>query len=201
MTVHARQASLVLTLIMLVLPLSLSAQPSRPGGRMLEVWGGSYAWSGEDVEGFDPGWQMGISLLPRTPGGVDFGVEGMAGRFDASSTESAWEFGVNVLLRWAMGPRDRTHPFLQGRLGWHRVSAEVVGVKLRQDGFSLGPEVGLVIPVFGRSGIVLAAGGSWQQYGNAALFASPDGNPTVGDIRGNAFRYGGRIGWVLGVGR
>jgi hypothetical protein len=161
--------------------------------RGLEVWTGYAGWSGTDVESVDPGIRGGVALLTQTGPNLAFGVEGVVGGYDQLG-ERVLELGANLLARLAFGPRSGFQTFLQGRLGWTRLSARLGTLDVSQNGLALGPELGVKIPV-GIGHVVLAGGGTWNSYENVRV--GTIGTPMFVGTGGSGLHYGMRAGLVL----
>lgn len=176
-------------LALVLAPVALVGQSVEPRG--LEAWVGYAAWSGEDVESVDPGIRGGLAFLAETAPHVGFGGEVVLGSYDQLG-QSISELGLYALLRLSLGPPSGFHTFAQGRIGWNRVSAG----SLSQSGLSVGPELGVEIPLSARLRLVAAGGGTWNSYENAEL-GSGFGFGIEG-TSASGFQYGGRIGLSIG---
>lgn len=157
--------------------------------RGLEGWVGYAAWDGADAESIDPGIQGGLAVFAETAPHFAFGGEVSLGLFDQLG-QSVTELGFNALFRWSLGPRSGFHAYLQGRVGWSRLSANA----LTQDGLALGPELGVEIPLGTGVRLILAGGGSWRTYEDARIGT---GGAALLGTGGSAYQYGGRIGLAL----
>lgn len=168
-------------------PLAASAQGVQARG--LEGWVGYATWGGEDADSFDPGVQGGLAVLAETAPHFAFGGEVSLGLFDQLG-ESVTELGVNALFRWSLGPRSGLHAYLQGRIGWSRLSVNA----LNQSGLALGPELGVEVPVGSGVRLILAGNASWRTYEDARIGT---GGAALLGTGGSAYQYAGRVGLAL----
>jgi hypothetical protein len=185
-----RACALLATLLLLV-PVQSRAQGIQPRG--FELWGGYYTWSGDDFENVDPGLRGGLAFLVEAAPTVGVGGEVVVARFDENG-EDVTEFGLNALLRWSLGPLDSFHGFVQGRVGWSRLSAASV----TWDGLAVGPELGVELPLSERIRLVVAAGGSWHTYQDAEVDFGTGGGPGIPGSSTSGIDYGARVGLAIG---
>lgn len=154
--------------------------------RGIELWVGQATWSGDEVESVDPGVQGGLAVLAETAPHFAFGLEVYVGGYKQLEQDVS-ELGANVLARWSLGPASGLHLFLQGRIGWSRLSA----ASITQDGLVVGPELGLEIPLSGRLHLVAAGGGTYRSYESPRLGS---GGFVIADGGASGYLYGGRVG-------
>lgn len=167
-----------------------------PEIRGVELWAGYAGWSGEDFETFESGVRGGATVLAHTAPHVTFGLEGVVGGYGLEgSDETLLELGANFLARLAVGPQAGYRAYVQGRVGWSRLRTSLEGIDLTTDGLVLGPEVGVEVP-FSAGHVLLAASGSWHNYGSTSAGA---GTVIFPDSGGSGFQYGLRAGVVLGL--
>lgn len=194
----------LLTALLLALVSASAAQPAQAqlAFRGVEFWGGQYAWSGDQVERLDAGFQGGFGIWGELGDRVGLGLEGITGGFDSNSndpqTELRWDdVGLNGVVRFALLSRVGFHPFLEARFGWTRISsAQRTTTEVfifEEDGLSYGGELGVEIPLNRRARIVAAGGVTRRDYGDADLVGS--GIPET-QLAGT--RWGFRFGIALG---
>lgn len=162
--------------------------------RGVELWGGYAGWSGKDAAGLKPGIQGGLAYFGEASERLGFGLEAMFGSVGRDVGDNATELGLNVVMRQAFGDRASAHVFGQARAGWHRLEEKRGSVEVDQDGISIGPELGLEIPVSPTTRLVIAGGATWQRYANARVLLGP----TFDNTAGSAWRYGMRVGIAVG---
>lgn len=163
--------------------------------RGFELWGGYGGWSGDDASTLGSGPQGGVAVFAEISDRLGFGVEGVYGSMEQDQTLTVREYAFGPVLRQAFGDRSATHVFLQARLGWTRLSSAGAAVDVKQDGISVGPEIGLEIPLSQSLRLVAAGGAQWRRYGDSHVFLGP----TFEGTSGSAWRYGVRLGLAHGV--
>lgn len=186
--------------VIAVITAALCPEPARAQGgshRGVEVWVGGADWAGDDVEDFGPGVRGGAIFFAAATNRIGMGLDALIGRFDVKSDGHANELGLGAAVRYAFGPRRGVHFFADARTGWHRISSSPNGVDVSQDGFSIGPALGLEIPVGRTTRLVVSSEISWKTYRDARLLGN---GPSIGDTSGSVFHYGIRLGLALGRG-
>lgn len=163
--------------------------------RGFELWGGYAGWSGDDAATLGNGVQGGVAIFAEISDLLGFGVEGTYGSMEQGQSVTVREYALGPVLRQAFGNRSATHVFLQARLGWTRLATTDAAADIRQDGVSVGPEIGLEIPVSPTIRLVVAGGAQWRRYGDSHVFLGP----TFEGTSGTAWRYGARVGVAHGV--
>ncbi len=158
--------------------------------RGFEAWVGYAQWGGSDAESLDPGVHAGLAFLTDYGANLGLGGEVVYGKFEQAG-QSVTELGLYVVGRYSLRSRASTHAFVQGRVGWNQIS---VG-GLEQSGFSVGPDVGIEVPLTPTVRVSAAVGGTYNAYGNVTL---GQGTLGVAGTSGNAFLYGARIGVSVG---
>lgn len=160
----------------------------------LEVTGGYAGWSGDEVDAFDPGFYGQATLF----GGVSstFAV-GLTGTYAdvpfAQVDASGDEIGLGVTLRKAFGPHRTTRVFFDGYAGWSRVSVQVETFDIAQDGFVIGPGLGVEVPLSERWTAVGRGHYYYQTYEDVLL------NEGINIGSGNqGWRWGAQAGLAFG---
>ncbi len=183
--------ALAATVAAAVLPGAGGAQDHVVEG--LELWGGAGAWASGPGSDLPAGPRFGLAAFGASTPRRHFALEVVYGRFTPDGTRRVVsEFGVALAARWALGNPDRPHPFLQIRAGLHRLDGSATGPDPTQDALALGPELGVVVPMSERLGLLAGLDAAWQwsrdRRGDSGVI------PGTG---GHALRWGLRLGLTL----
>jgi hypothetical protein len=158
-----------------------------------ELWLGLGAWSGRQAELFRPGLRALLALSAEAAPNQRVLLEGLYGRFSPRSGGTAvTESGVSVAARFELDPTRGWVPYLQGRVGYHRLSGTGAGSGATQTGLLLGPEVGVERAISASASLLGAVEAAWVWYGD--VVGRQDGTSGTG---GYAFRFGLRVGVSL----
>lgn len=101
------------------------------------------------------------------------------------------ESGLSVGARFDLEPTKGWVPYVQGRIGYHRLSGTGAGSEASQTGLAAGPEVGVERQVSPTVRLLGALEGTWIWYGDVA------GAEGAAGSGGYAFRFGLRVGVSL----
>lgn len=193
---RARGRTGILVLVALAAPGVGEAQHRFPS--TVEIFGGVAGWSGENADGFEAGAGTGSTFLFDVGWPVQIGGDLAFNRFESDQALGKIdEFSGSFALRYRFLPDRAVIPFLGGRTGYTRLSANLEDFRFEQNGFLIGGGGGLEIPLGGR--IMLAATGEalYYHYGDAKIFLEDVVIPSSG---GGAWRFWGRLGlsWLWG---
>lgn len=178
---RARVMGLVLLSAFLLAPASVSAQ------FQVGVTGGFYTLSGDDFEDTEAG--AGFDVVGRFFTSDNTAI-GIGGQFNTHGVENS-DIDIDVLnifgeLRHNFDTGGTALPFLSGRAGWVRASADEGGFDLEQNGFGIGAVGGLVFDLAESIGLEASA---------LVEFVS------LGDLEadGQTLADSDASGWVLGL--
>ncbi len=184
-----------LILFALLVPQGVQAQFDPFRG--IEVWGGIAGWGGRQAPLFKPGFRGVVVLTADASTTRKVLMEVLYGRFDPDEEGTAvTELGVSVGARQTLGDPWGTNPYLQGRVGVHRIAGTGARSGYHQTGLLLGPEAGIETPLGERVHLMAAFEVSWLWYRDTAASGA-----TFEGTGGYAFRYGLRLGAAYRVGR
>lgn len=183
----------VVTVVVLLLPVPGGSSPGAAqqdlfeGGELSLGVGG---WTGRQADLFRPGFRGLLALAAEASPRQRVLLEVLYGRFSPRSEGTAvTESSVRVAARFQLEPTRGWVPYLQGRVGYHRLSGTGAGSGATQTGLLLGPEVGAEWPLSNHARLIGAIEGAWIWYGDVG--GSEDGTSGTG---GYALRFGVRIG-------
>ncbi len=152
---------------------------------------GLAGWAGAQAGRFQPGFRGVVGLQVEVAFRRQIGLEVLYGRFGPDGPGSTVrETGIAFTGRHTLERWRSTTPYLQARLGAHRLDGTGSRSEARQFGLQLGPEVGLLIPTARDDLAILAAfelTGLW--YADAR-----DESGRAPDSGGYSFRWGLRLG-------
>ncbi|HSM05830.1 MAG TPA: outer membrane beta-barrel protein [Longimicrobiales bacterium] len=136
----------------------------------LELSIGYAGWTGDAGDGFDPGIRGQFNLF----GGVSstFAVALTGTWADVPFAEvdtDATEWGVGVTLRKALGRAGQTRAFVDGSVGWTRLTTAVEDVDVDTDGFAIGPGLGVEIPLGSRLKAIGRGSFHYHDYGDVLV--------------------------------
>lgn len=156
-----------------------------------EVAVGLAGWAGAQAARFEPGFRGVLGLHAEVAFRRQIGLEVLYGRFGPDGPGSTVrETAVAFTGRRTLEPWKSSTPYLQARLGGHRLDGTGPRSAARQLGLQAGPEVGLLVPTArDRLAILAAFDVTWLWYADAR-----DETGTVQDSGGYSFRWGLRLG-------
>ena len=147
-------------------------------------------WTGRQADLFSPGFRGLLALTAEAAPKRRVLLEVLYGRFSPRAEGTAvTESSVRVAARFELEPTRGWLPYVQGRVGYHRLSGTGAGSGATQTGLLLGPEIGAEWPISDRARLMGAVEGAWIWYGDVG--GSDDGTSGTG---GYALRLGFRIG-------
>jgi hypothetical protein len=136
----------------------------------VEVAVGYAGWTGDAGDGFDPGVRAQFNLFGGVSSTFAVGLTGTWANVPFSEVDlDATEWGTGVTLRKALGPMGRTRAFLDGYVGWTRLSADVEDANVSTDGFAIGPALGVEIPLSERFKATGRGSFHYHDYGDVLL--------------------------------
>lgn len=160
-----------------------------------EVWGGIGGWARGPGDELPRGMRAGFALHKDADDGPTLGIEALTGRYRPEGARRAvTEYGLSVSARWRMAAADAAHPYLQGRLGWHRRSGSGSRSDTHQDALAFGPEAGWIVPVSDVVRVLVGLDVAALWYADAQADSRP-----VPDTGGLGLRWGLRFGLNLGT--
>ena len=195
---RSRPARLVTGATALVLGLSMpgAATPVAAQSEVFEggeLWLGLGAWAGRHSDLFRPGFRGQLALSAEAAPRRRVLLEGLYGRFAPRSDGTpVAESGVSVAARLELEPTRGWVPYLQGRVGYHRLSGTGAGSGASQTGLLLGPEVGAERRLSDSARLMGALEAAWIWYGDVG--GGEDGTAGTG---GYALRFGVKVGVSL----
>jgi hypothetical protein len=183
----------VATFVVLLLPIPWGSAPGAAQQDLFEgaeVSLGVGVWTGRQADLFRPGFRALLALAAEAAPRRRVLLEALYGRFSPRSEGTVvTESSVRVAARLELEPTRGWVPYLQGRVGYHRLSGTGAGSGATQTGLLLGPEVGAEWPISDHARLMGAVEGAWIWYGDVG--GSEDGASGTG---GYALRFGVRIG-------
>jgi len=201
-TLPAPLAALLALLLIGSAPQTAQAQVRFDG---IEATAGFFTWSGRDFRDVDGGARYQGGPMVRIGERWQVGVEGFYGEGELQlQTNPVFldEYGVNGVVRRAFGDLRSAHFFALLRGGWTRLTSEIrsqatgeVTTGLSQDGWSLGPEIGVGFNPSPYIDVVWGVGVNYESFSECEVFGPDDfttGQPCSG------IRWGVRVGLALG---
>ena len=184
------------TALVVLLPLLVAAAPAAGQSDVFEggeLWLGVASWTGRQSDRFRPGFRGILALSAEAAPGRRVLLEGLYGRFSPRSDGTpVAESGVSVAARLELEPTRGWVPYLQGRVGYHRLSGTGAGSGTNQTGLLLGPEIGAERPLSPSARLLGAFEAAWIWYGDVG--GGEEGTAGTG---GYALRFGLRLGVSL----
>jgi hypothetical protein len=183
-----RGVALFITAVVLVLTGGeLSAREVPP--HTIEVWGGGAVWEKSTEDGAG-GPATGATALFHVGLPVQLGFDLAFARYDPGSADIE-EFTASIAVRYRFPFLHSFRPFVGTRTGYTRLSAELLGLRLEQNGALIGGSAGFEIPMGSRVMLTATGEAMYQGYKDAELFL---GDYTFESSAGNAWRYWARLG-------
>jgi len=180
-----------MTLTAVVLALAL---PATASAQSVEVQAGYAGWSGDEFEGFDAGPRIRASILGSTGGSLEIGATGSWARTPVDTgNDDITQLGLGVTARKALGVTAGPHVYVEGHLGWTRLSQDAGVVDVQESGFAVGPGLGVAIPLGGVQ-LTLSSDIQYQSYGDLEI----EGGLGVGEAGQSGWRWGAQAGLALG---
>ena len=138
----------------------------------LELSVGYAGWTGDAGDGFDPGVRAQFNLFGGVSSTFAVALTGTWANVPFAEVDTdATEWGTGVTLRKALGPIGRTRAFLDGYVGWTRLTTDVEDANVTTDGFAVGPGVGVEIPMGDRFKAIGRGSFHYHDYGDVLLGA------------------------------
>ena len=182
-------AMLLLLLLLLLMPRPGAAQ----GVEAVELTAGWAGWSGDDLDDAEPGLRLQGTVFTVLRGDFDLGLTGTYGFVGVEGLDSdVRELGITGTVRYSFGPIDSPHLFLEGQVGWSRLSVDIPNLDLLLDehGIAAGPGIGVYLPVGPTVGVVLRADVHWHDYGDVRFRQGPQ----LSEGGDSAWRWGAKVG-------
>lgn len=171
-------------------PDGLRARQADPN--TVEFWGGMAGWSGEKAEGFSTGPATGAVFLFSVGIPVHVGLDVGFARMDSDQiVGEVDEFTLSMAARYRFMSTGNVRAFLGAQAGYTRLSADYSEFRFEQNGWLVGGNAGVELPMGARVMLAGTGGASYYGYGDTTIFLNDVSFASSG---GNAWRYWFRLG-------
>lgn len=183
---RGRMVGMAVAAVFLLAPASVAAQNFELG-----VNGGLYMLSGDDFEDVEAGFGVDVTGRFYTSDANAFGIGGQWNQHGIEETDiDLTVLNIYGEFRHNFDTGGSAIPFLSGRAGWYRASADVEGADISQNGFGGGVVGGLGFGMLEVSALL-----EYVSFGDADV----DGTE-IPDSDASGFVLGIRAGIVVGGG-
>ena len=164
------------------------------------ISGGYYGWGGSNVDGLEAGSRFNVSVFGLNTPTLALALTGTYGVGGLEGTEAdVQEWGLGISLRRLFGsPSAAARFFVDAHLGWTQLRVDIAEVSsdVEENGISVGPGMGVSIPIASSFRTFVAFDALLHRYGEIR-FSEGEG---TGESGNSGWRVGGRVGltWLPG---